>query len=84
LFFLYAVFGSLPSVDLPDFDANGVQRPEHWGLENGARTRLLQCLDCLNYDRLGICDLDRHLADGGVEVEGWIRDYGYVPRASEG
>jgi hypothetical protein len=42
------------------------------------------CLDYLNYDRLGVCDLDRHLADGGVEVEGWIRDYGYVPRASEG
>jgi len=42
------------------------------------------CLDYLNYDRLGICDLERHLADGGLEVEGWIRDYGYVPRASEG
>jgi hypothetical protein len=44
------------------------------------------CLDTLNYDRLGVCDLDRHLADGGaeVEVEGWIRDYGYIPRASEG
>jgi hypothetical protein len=43
------------------------------------------CLDYLNYDRLGICDLDRHLADGGaeVEVEGWIRDYGYVPRDPE-
>jgi hypothetical protein len=42
------------------------------------------CWDYLNYDRLGVCDLDRHLADGGAEVEGWIRDYGYVPRASEG
>jgi hypothetical protein len=42
------------------------------------------CLDYLNYDRLGICDLDRHLADGGAEVAGWIRDYGHVPRASEG
>ena len=41
------------------------------------------CFDYLNYDRLGVCDMDRHLADGGVEVEGWIRDYGYVPRASE-
>ncbi len=38
-------------------------------------TRLANaCLDYLNYDRLGICDLDRHLADGGREVEGWIRD----------
>jgi hypothetical protein len=30
LFFLYAVFGSLPSVDHPDLDANGKQRLEHW------------------------------------------------------
>ena len=37
------------------------------------------CLDYLNYDRLGVCDLERHLADGGVEVAGWIRDYGCGP-----
>ena len=30
LFILYAVFGSLPSVDHPDLDAHGIQRPEHW------------------------------------------------------
>src|SRR5262249_34905893 len=30
MFFIYGVFGSLPSVDHPDFDSNGVQRPEHW------------------------------------------------------
>jgi hypothetical protein len=30
LFFMYAVFGSLPSVDHPAFDSNGVQRPENW------------------------------------------------------
>jgi hypothetical protein len=30
LFFLYAVFGSLPSVDHPDLDSSGEQRPEHW------------------------------------------------------
>jgi len=42
------------------------------------------CLDYLNYDRLGVCDLGRRLDDGGAEVEGWIRDYGYVPRAPEG
>ena len=42
------------------------------------------CLDYLNYDRLGICDLEEHLPDGGAEVEGWIRDYGYVPRSHEG
>ena len=30
LFFLYAVFGSLASVDHPALDSTGVQRPEHW------------------------------------------------------
>ncbi len=34
------------------------------------------CWDYLNYDRLGLCDLDRHSHDGGAEVAGWIRDYG--------
>ncbi len=38
------------------------------------------CLDYLNYDRLGVCDLDHHLPDGGRELQGWIRDYGLVPR----
>jgi hypothetical protein len=30
LFILYAVFGSLPSVDHPALDSNGDQRPELW------------------------------------------------------
>lgn len=30
LFFVYAVFGSLPSVDHPAFDSNGLQRLESW------------------------------------------------------
>jgi len=42
------------------------------------------CLDYLNYDRLGVCDLDRHLPAGGRELEAWIRDYGLVPRSAEG
>jgi hypothetical protein len=37
------------------------------------------CLDYLNYDRLGVCDVDRHLPDGGRGLEGWIRDYNIVP-----
>jgi hypothetical protein len=36
------------------------------------------CLDHLNYDRLGVCDLDRHLWNGGRELQGWIRDYNIV------
>jgi hypothetical protein len=30
LYILYAVFGSLPSLDHPAFDSNGEQRPELW------------------------------------------------------
>jgi hypothetical protein len=41
------------------------------------------CLDYLNYDRLGICDLDKHLPAGGRELHGWIADYGLVPRTVE-
>jgi hypothetical protein len=36
-------------------------------------TRLANaCLDYLNYDRLGVRDLDQHLGDGGRELRGWI------------
>ena len=30
LYILYAVFGSVPSLDHPAFDSNGEQRPELW------------------------------------------------------
>jgi len=30
LFFVYAVYGSLPSVDHPAIDSDGMQRPESW------------------------------------------------------
>lgn len=43
----------------------------------GLDTRLANaCLDYLNYDRLGIRGLDRHLGDDGRELRGWIRAYG--------
>jgi len=46
----------------------------------GLDTRLANaCLDYLNYDRLGIRDLDRHLADGGRELQEWMRQYGVMP-----
>jgi hypothetical protein len=37
------------------------------------------CLDYLNYDRLGICDLDKHLEGGGRVLQAWFRDYGLTP-----
>ena len=33
------------------------------------------CLDYLNYDRLAICDLDRHWDNCDRELRGWIRRY---------
>jgi hypothetical protein len=41
------------------------------------------CLDYLNYDRLGACDLDRHLPEGGRELQAWIRDYRLVPHRAD-
>jgi hypothetical protein len=43
----------------------------------GLETKLANaCLDYLNYDRLGIRDLDRHLGGyGRRELRGWIRQY---------
>jgi len=43
----------------------------------GLDTKLANaCLDYLNYDRLGIRDLDQHLGDDGRrELRGWIRAY---------
>jgi hypothetical protein len=37
------------------------------------------CLDYLNYDRLAVCDLDKHLDGGGRELQAWLRDYNIVP-----
>jgi hypothetical protein len=36
------------------------------------------CLDYLNYDRLAVCDLDKHLEGGGRELQVWLRDYNIV------
>jgi hypothetical protein len=53
------------------FDLSGL-RPLDTKLANA-------CLDYLNYDRLGICDLEDHLADSGFELQGWLQDYGVTP-----
>jgi hypothetical protein len=39
------------------------------------------CVDYLNDDRLGICDLDTHLPDGWRALQAWIRGYRLVLRA---
>jgi hypothetical protein len=43
-------------------------------------TRLANaCLDYLNYDRLGICDLDKHVDGGGRRLQAWFEGYGIEP-----
>lgn len=38
------------------------------------------CLEYLNYDRLGRCEVHRHLSTGERELHRWIDDYGLQPR----
>lgn len=67
VYFLAALYNG---EDYP-FDMSGL-RPLDTKLANA-------CLDYLNYDRLGICDLEYHLADSGFELQGWLEDYGVTP-----
>lgn len=46
--------------------------------------RLAQaCLDYVNYDRLGVREVHRHIPDGARVLEGWIEDYGLRSVAGE-
>lgn len=40
------------------------------------------CLDYLNYDRLGIKEVHRHLANGDVDLHRWLEEYGIQPAAT--
>ena len=40
------------------------------------------CLDYLNYDRLGRCEVHRHLSTAERELHRWIDDYGIAPRTT--
>lgn len=39
------------------------------------------CLDYLNYDRLGITEVHRHLRGGSSELHGWMRQYELLDEA---
>ena len=41
------------------------------------------CLDYLNYDRLGRCEVHRHLSGGDTELQRWIDDYGLRPHETQ-
>lgn len=37
------------------------------------------CLDYLNYDRLGIKEIHKHLANGDRDLHRWLEEYGIEP-----
>ncbi len=40
------------------------------------------CLDYLNYDRLGIAEVHKHLANGDRDLHRWIEEYRIAPASS--
>lgn len=40
------------------------------------------CLEYLNYDRLGIKEVHKHLSNGDRELHGWLEAYGIKPLMS--
>ncbi len=41
------------------------------------------CLDYLNFDRLGISEVHKHLANGDRDLHRWLKEYGVEPASSE-
>ena len=37
------------------------------------------CLDYLNYDRLGIKEVQKHLSNGDADLHRWLEEYGIEP-----
>jgi len=37
------------------------------------------CLDYLNYDRLGIKEVHKHLSNGEEDLHRWLQEYGIEP-----
>jgi hypothetical protein len=40
------------------------------------------CLDCLNYDRLGMTEVHTHLVNGDRDLHRWLEEYRIAPAAS--
>jgi hypothetical protein len=40
------------------------------------------CLDYLNYDRLGIKEVHKHLANGDTDLHRWLEEYRIAPASS--
>lgn len=46
------------------------------------RTLADACLDYLNYDRLGIKEVHRHLSNGDTDLHHWLEEYRIVPASA--
>jgi hypothetical protein len=62
---------------------NGQDYPFDLTELRGLDTRLATaCLDYLNYDRLGISEVHKHLANGERDLHRWLEEYRIAPAAS--
>jgi hypothetical protein len=63
---------------------NGSDYPFDLTELRGLDTRLANaCLDYLNYDRLGIAEVHKHLTNGDRGLHRWLEQCGIVPASSE-
>ena len=59
---------------------NGQDYPFDLSELRGLDTALANvCLDCLNYDRLGIVEVHKHLTNGERDLQGWLEKYAVEP-----
>ena len=59
---------------------NGADYPFDLTELRGLDTELANaCLDYLNYDRLGIKEVHKHLSNGDVDLHRWLEEYGIEP-----
>jgi hypothetical protein len=62
---------------------NGQDYPFDLTELRGLDTRLANaCLDYLNYDRLGVREVHKHLTHGDRDLHRWLADYGIKPAPS--
>jgi len=62
---------------------NGQDHPFDLSELRGLDTNLANaCLGYLNYDRLGIKEVHKHLANGDRDLHRWLEEYGIEPTSS--
>jgi len=59
---------------------NGQDYPFDLTELRGLDTKLANaCLDYLNYDRLGVKEVHKHLKNGDLDLHRWLEEYGITP-----